>query len=277
MVSQNIDKEFLGYGLGLRTDHYEEILNSNPPIDWFEIISENYMVEGGRQLFHLDQIKERYPLVMHGVSMSIGSSDPLNMEYLKDLKRLAKRVKPKWISDHLCWTTHGGHNTHDLMPMPYNDQSLAHVVERVKRVQDFLDQRILLENASSYVTYKTSDIPEWEFLKEIAEAADCLILLDVNNIYVSGFNHDFDPKVYIDHIPPERVCQVHLAGHENNGDYIIDTHDHPVINEVWELYEYAVSKIGRITTMIERDDHIPPLTELIAEVERARALGETAC
>lgn len=277
MVSQNIDKEFLGYGLGLRTDHYEEILNSNPPIDWFEIISENYMVEGGRQLFHLDQIKERYPLVMHGVSMSIGSSDPLNMEYLKDLKRLAKRVKPKWISDHLCWTTHGGHNTHDLMPMPYNDQSLAHVVERVKRVQDFLGQRILLENASSYVTYKTSDIPEWEFLKEIADTADCLILLDVNNIYVSGFNHDFDPKVYIDHIPPERVCQVHLAGHENNGDYIIDTHDHPVINEVWELYEYAVSKIGRITTMIERDDHIPPLTELIAEVERARALGETAC
>ena len=277
MVSQNIDKEFLGYGLGLRTDHYEEILNSNPPIDWFEIISENYMVEGGRQLFHLDQIKERYPLVMHGVSMSIGSSDPLNMEYLKDLKRLAKRVKPKRISDHLCWTTHGGHNTHDLLPMPYNDQSLAHVVERVKRVQDFLGQRILLENASSYVTYKTSDIPEWEFLKEIADTADCLILLDVNNIYVSGFNHDFDPKVYIDHIPPERVCQVHLAGHENNGDYIIDTHDHPVINEVWELYEYAVSKIGRITTMIERDDHIPPLTELIAEVERARALGETAC
>lgn len=277
MVKQNIDKEFLGYGLGLRSDHYEEILAGDPPIDWFEIISENYMVKGGRQLYHLDQIKERYPLVMHGVSMSIGSSDPLNMDYLEDLKLLAKRVKPKWISDHLCWTSHGGHNSHDLMPMPYNEQSLAHVVERVKRVQDFLGQRILLENASSYVTYKASDMPEWTFLKEIAEAADCLILLDINNIYVSGFNHDFDAKTYIDHIPPERVCQVHLAGHENNGDYIIDTHDHPVIDEVWDLYEYAVSKMGRITTMIERDDHIPSLAELVVEVERARKLGDASC
>tara|TARA_R110002096_G_scaffold309403_2_gene503956 strand:- start:58372 stop:59205 length:834 start_codon:yes stop_codon:yes gene_type:complete len=277
MKDININKPFLGYGLGLRTDHYEEILNSEPPIDWFEIISENYMVAGGRQLYHLDQFVERYPMVMHGVSMSIGSSDPLNMDYLAELKKLAKRVKPEWISDHLCWTSHGGHNTHDLMPMPYNEETLNHVVERIKTVQDYLGQRMLLENASSYVTYKASDINEWEFLNEIAEQADCLILLDVNNIYVSGFNHNFDPKTYIDRISPERVYQIHLAGHENNGDYIIDTHDHPVIDEVWNLYKYAISKMGRVTTMIERDDHIPPLGELIEEVEKARTIGDMAC
>ena len=271
------DKPFLGFGLGLRSDHYEEILTSKPAVDWFEIISENYMVEGGRQLYHLDQVNERYPLVMHGVSMSIGSSDPINMDYLEDLKKLADRVKPAWISDHLCWTTHGGHNTHDLMPLPYNEETLKHVVSRVKQVQDFLGLQILLENASSYVTYKSSNMTEWEFLKSIAEEADCLILLDVNNIYVSGFNHDFDPKTYIDHMPAERVYQIHLAGHENNGDYIIDTHDHPVVDDVWELYKYAIDKMGRVSTMIERDDHIPPLQELLDELNRARQLGEAAC
>lgn len=273
----NKEKPFLGYGLGLRSDHYEEILSNNPSVDWFEILSENYMVQGGKQLYHLDRVKEKYPLVMHGVSMSIGSSDPLNMEYLHDLKKLSDRVNPAWISDHLCWTTHGGHNTHDLMPLPYNEETLKHVVSRVKQVQDFLGQRILLENASSYVTYKASDMTEWEFLKSIAEEADCLILLDVNNIYVSGFNHDFDPKTYIDHIPPERVYQIHLAGHENNGDYIIDTHDHPVIDEVWKLYEYTIRKMGNVSTMIERDDHIPPLQELLDELKRAREIGESSC
>ncbi|MCP5381025.1 MAG: DUF692 domain-containing protein [Kordiimonadaceae bacterium] len=277
MKNSKIDNDFLGYGLGLRTDHYEEILSGDPPIDWFEIISENYMVKGGRQLYHLDRIKERYPLVMHGVSMSIGSSDPLNMDYLNDLKLLAERIKPKWISDHLCWTSHGGHNTHDLMPLPYNQETLKHVAGRVKQVQDFLGQRILLENASSYVTYKASDMTEWEFLHQLAEEADCLILLDVNNIYVSGFNHDFDPKTYIDYMDPKRICQIHLAGHENNGDYIIDTHDHPVIDDVWQLYDYTVRKLGQITTMIERDDHIPPLADLIEEVKRARAIGEGHC
>ena len=199
MNNNKTDKPFLGYGLGLRTEHYEEIFSSEPPIDWLEIISENFMVKGGRQLYHLDRIKEKYPLVMHGVSLSIGSTDPLNMDYLKDLKELEKRVEPKWISDHLCWTTFGGHNTHDLMPLPYNQETLKHVVERVKIVQDYLGRQILLENASSYVTYKASDMQEWEFIKAIAEEADCLMLLDVNNIYVSGFNHDFDPKTYIDH------------------------------------------------------------------------------
>ena len=199
MNNNKTDKPFLGYGLGLLTEHYEEIFSSEPPIDWLEIISENFMVKGGRQLYHLDRIKEKYPLVMHGVSLSIGSTDPLNMDYLKDLKELEKRVEPKWISDHLCWTTFGGHNTHDLMPLPYNQETLKHVVERVKIVQDYLGRQILLENASSYVTYKASDMQEWEFIKAIAEEADCLMLLDVNNIYVSGFNHDFDPKTYIDH------------------------------------------------------------------------------
>ncbi len=273
MNNNKTDKPFLGYGLGLRTEHYEEIFSSEPPIDWLEIISENFMVKGGRQLYHLDRIKEKYPLVMHGVSLSIGSTDPLNMDYLKDLKELEKRVEPKWISDHLCWTTFGGHNTHDLMPLPYNQETLKHVVERVKIVQDYLGRQILLENASSYVTYKASDMQEWEFIKAIAEEADCLMLLDVNNIYVSGFNHDFDPKTYIDHIPSERVWQIHLAGHENNGDFIVDTHDHPVIDEVWALYDYTLSKMGNVTTMIERDDHIPPLPELIKEIDRARKIG----
>jgi uncharacterized protein (UPF0276 family) len=273
MNNNKTDKPFLGYGLGLRTEHYEEIFSSEPPIDWFEIISENFMVKGGRQLYHLDRIKEKYPLVMHGVSLSIGSTDPLNMDYLKDLKELEKRVEPKWISDHLCWTTFGGHNTHDLMPLPYNQETLKHVVERVKIVQDYLGRQILLENASSYVTYKASDMQEWEFIKAIAEEADCLMLLDVNNIYVSGFNHDFDPKTYIDHIPSERVWQIHLADHENNGDFIVDTHDHPVIDEVWALYDYTLSKMDNLTTMIERDDHIPPLPELIKEIDRARKIG----
>jgi len=273
MNNNKTDKPFLGYGLGLRTEHYEEIFSSEPPIDWFEIISENFMVKGGRQLYHLDRIKEKYPLVMHGVSLSIGSTDPLNMDYLKDLKELEKRVEPKWISDHLCWTTFGGHNTHDLMPLPYNQETLKHVVERVKIVQDYLGRQILLENASSYVTYKASDMQEWEFIKAIAEEADCLMLLDVNNIYVSGFNHDFDPKTYIDHIPSERVWQIHLADHENNGDFIVDTHDHPVIDEVWALYDYTLSKMDNLTTMIERDDHIPPLPELIKEIDRASKIG----
>ena len=273
MNNNKTDKPFLGYGLGLRTEHYEEIFSSEPPIDWLEIISENFMVKGGRQLYHLDRIKEKYPLVMHGVSLSIGSTDPLNMDYLKDLKELEKRVEPKWISDHLCWTTFGGHNTHDLMPLPYNQETLKHVVERVKIVQDYLGRQILLENASSYVNYKASDMQEWEFIKAIAEEADCLMLLDVNNIYVSGFNHDFDPKTYIDHIPSERVWQIHLAGHENNGDFIVDTHDHPVIDEVWAFYDYTLSKMGNVTTMIERDDHITPLPELIKEIDRARKIG----
>lgn len=270
------DRPFLGFGLGLRPTHYETILNDSPAIDWFEIVSENFLVPGGRPLHYLDRIRSRYPLVMHGVSLSIGSQDPLNREYLKQLRTLAERIEPKWISDHLCWTGAHGINAHDLLPLPYTEEALQHVVARVGEVQDFLGRRILLENVSSYVTYPESEMNEWDFIREIARRADCLILLDINNIYVSSVNHDFDPLTYLDAIPVDRVWQFHLAGHRNLGDYIIDTHDEPVIDPVWQLYSRAVQRFGKVSAMIERDDNIPPLTELLAELEYARRLAATA-
>jgi len=264
----------LGFGLGLRVDHYEAILADRPAIDWLEVLSENYLVPGGKPLHYLMRMRERYPLVMHGVSLSIGSTAPLDREYLAQLKALAARVEPEWISDHLCWTGVGGLNTHDLLPLPYTEEALEHVAERVRTVQDFLGRRILLENVSSYVTFRDSPLTEWEFLREVAERADCLLLLDVNNIYVSSVNHEFAPLEYLDAVPAERVQQIHLAGHEDHGDYLIDTHDHPVADPVWDLYAEAVRRFGAVSTMIERDDHIPPLEELCAELARARALCE---
>jgi len=242
-------------------------------VDWFEVLSENYLVPGGKPLYYLERIRANYPVVMHGVSLSIGGSDPLNPDYLKQLKALADRIEPRWISDHLCWTGVGGLNLHDLMPLPYTEEAVQHVVSRVKQVQDFLGRRILLENVSSYVTYKQSQLTEWEFLAHIAERADCLILLDINNIYVSSFNHGFDPAEYLNGIPIERVRQFHLAGHQNCGNYIVDTHDHPIINPVWALYETAVKRFGSVSTMIERDDNIPPLKELLAELDHARIIA----
>jgi hypothetical protein len=262
----------LGFGLGLRVDHYDAILASRPAIDWFEVLSENYLVPGGRPLNYLMRFRERYPLVMHGVSLSIGSSAPLDREYLRQLKALAGRVQPAWISDHLCWTGVAGRNTHDLLPLPYTEEALAHVAERVRAVQDFLGRRILLENVSSYVSFRDSRLSEWQFLTEIATRADCLILLDVNNIYVSSVNHGFDPLTYLNAVPVDRVQQIHLAGHENHGDYLMDTHDAPVPDPVWQLYAAAVRRFGAVSTMIERDDHIPPLGELCAELDEARAL-----
>ncbi|PHZ83748.1 DUF692 domain-containing protein [Paremcibacter congregatus] len=269
-------RPYLGFGLGLRPDHYESVLTENPSVDWFEIISENYMVPGGKPLYYLDQIIERYPVVMHGVSLSIGATDPLNMEYLADLKKLADRVNPSWVSDHMCWTGLGGHNLHDLMPLPYNQDTARHVIDRVKQVQDYLGRQILLENASSYLGFTNSDMTEWEFIAEVAEGADCLLLLDINNIYVSGFNHDFDPLAYMQAIPKDRVWQFHLAGHEDNGDVLIDTHDHPVRSEVWDLYAKACEIFGPVSTMIERDDNIPALPVLLAELDQAREIGEKA-
>ncbi|HEY6483877.1 MAG TPA: DUF692 domain-containing protein [Steroidobacteraceae bacterium] len=266
----------LGFGLGLRVDHYEAILADRPPIDWFEVLTENYLVPGGKPLDYLLRIRDRYPLVMHGVSMSIGSSAPLDWTYLAQVKALAARVQPQWISDHLCWTGVGGHNMHDLLPLPYTEEALANVVARVQAVQEFLGRRILLENVSSYVTYRSSDMTEWEFLHAIAERADCLILLDVNNIYVSSVNHEFAPLDYLDAMPAGRIQQIHLAGHENQGDYLIDTHDHPVPDPVWELYRAAVRRFGNVATMIERDANIPPLEELCAEVQQARSLAQRA-
>ncbi|TAM44516.1 MAG: DUF692 domain-containing protein, partial [Gammaproteobacteria bacterium] len=247
-MSSSLLSPALGFGLGLRTDHYEAILAGTPQVDWFEIISENYMVPGGKPLHFLDRVRERYPLVMHGVSLSIGSTEPLNRDYLRQLKQLADRVQPAWMSDHLCWTGVHGKNMHDLLPLPYTEEAVAHVAERVQQVQDFLGRRILLENVSSYVTYKQSAMTEWEFLNAVVEQADCLILLDVNNIYVSSFNHGFDPLDYLNAVPTERVQQFHLAGHRNLETHIIDTHDEPIVDPVWELYRAAVRRFGRVST-----------------------------
>ena len=266
-------RPFLGFGLGLRPPHYHAILDERPAVDWFEILSENYMVPGGKPLHFLDRIRADYPVVMHGVSLSIGSTDPLDFRYLRDLKALVERVQPEWISDHVCWTGIHGINTHDLLPLPYTEETARHVAGRVAVVQEFLGRRILLENVSSYASYRASEMSEWAFVSRVCELADCLLLLDVNNVYVSGFNHGFDPRDFIDGVPAERVRQIHLAGHQNHGDYIVDTHDAPVIDPVWQLYGHALTRLGPVSTMIERDDHIPELAELVDELGIARRLA----
>ena len=264
---------YLGFGLGLRTEHYNAILESKPKVDWFEALSENYMIPGGKPLNFLDKIRADYPMVMHGVSLSIGSTAEVDKDYLRDLKKLADRIQPAWISDHLCWTGVHGQNIHDLLPLPYTEETAKHVAERVKIVQDYLGRQILLENVSSYASYIDSSMTEWEFISQISEQADCLLLLDVNNIYVSSYNHQFDAKAFIDGVPAKRIQQIHLAGHQNNGDYIIDTHDAPVIDPVWDLYEYAISRFGAVSTMIERDDKIPELVVLVEELAVARTIS----
>ncbi|MBX9961655.1 MAG: DUF692 domain-containing protein [Burkholderiales bacterium] len=261
-----------GYGLGLRPAHYEEIAATPPAIDWFEILTENYLVPGGRPLQWLDAIRRDYPVVMHGVSLSIGGTDPLDREYLSEVAALARRVEPLWISDHLCWTGTQGRNLHDLLPLPFTEAALDHVVRRVTQVQDTLGRRILLENVSSYVSFAGGDCTEWEFLAELAQRADCLILLDVNNVHVSAFNHGFDARTYIDAMPADRVQQIHLAGHSHCGHWIVDTHDAPVAEPVWDLYRYTAERLGPVATMIERDDDIPPLADLVTELDRARRI-----
>jgi len=266
-------EHFLGFGLGLRTDHFQEVLDTRPKLDWFEVVSENFMVDGGKPKHYLHAVREHYPMVMHGVSLSIGSTDPLNMDYLRQLKSLTNELQPEWLSDHLCWTGSDHTNSHDLLPLPYNEEALNHVVDRIKKVQDFLGRQILLENVSSYVTYKNSEMSEWQFFNEIAKAADCHILLDINNIYVSARNHGFKAEDYLQGIDTDRVRQFHLAGHNDYGDYVIDTHDHPVADPVWDLYHQALKRFGWISTMIERDDNIPALDELLAEVNKARLIA----
>jgi len=269
-----MSQHFLGFGLGLRTDHYDYVLENKPNVDWFEVLTENYMVDGGKPKYYLHAVREHYPLVMHGVSLSIGSTAPLNKDYLKKLKVLANEVQPKWISDHLCWTGLENTNSHDLLPLPYNEESIQHVVNRISEVQDYLGQQILLENLSSYLTYKNSVMEEYEFYNEIIERADCLMLLDINNIYVSSRNHDFNAIDYLDSINPKRVRQIHLAGHTDYGDYVIDTHDHDVTDTVWDLYAEAVKRFGLVSTMIERDDNIPPFPELYLELQQAKGIAE---
>lgn len=275
-------RPYLGYGLGLRPEYYEDVLQRQPDVDWFEVISENYMVEGGKALYYLDRVRDNYPLVMHGVSLSIGGTDPLDIDYLQRLKRLADRVEPRWLSDHLCWTGQGGSNLHDLMPLPYNDEAILHVAARIREVQDFLGRQILLENVSSYVTYRHSQMSEWEFYRAVVEEADCLMLLDINNIFVSAVNHRFDPEHYLNAVPVERVQQLHLAGHTDYGAVIVDTHDQPIVGPVWDLYRKALQRFGPVSAMIERDDNFPPFHELMAELAQARrigaeVLGDVAC
>lgn len=266
----------LGFGLGLRVDHYETILAERPTVDWFEALTENYLVPGGKPLHYLARIRERYPVALHGVSLSIGSTAPLDRGYLAQLKTLAARIEPAWISDHLCWTGIAGRNTHDLLPLPYTEEAVRHVARRVRTVQDVLGRRILLENVSSYVSFRASALTEWEFVRAIAEEADCLLLLDVNNVFVTSVNHEIDAFAYLDAIPVDRVQQMHLAGHEDCGEYLIDTHDQPVADPVWSLYEAAVQRFGPVATMIERDGNIPPLHELLAELDEARRLADRA-
>lgn len=276
-----LSRPYLGFGLGLRPQHYNDLLDRpddapEPRVDWFEIISENYMSAGGRPLINLDRVRERFPMVMHGVSLSIGSVDPLDQDYLDGLKALAERLNPAWISDHLCWTGVDGVNLHDLLPLPYTEEALAHVVDRIGQVQDHLGRRIALENASTYVTFANSEMTEWDFLAEMAKRADCDLLLDVNNIYVSGFNHGFDPIDFIEGLPAERIIQIHLAGHEHNETHIVDTHDAPVIEAVWSLYAETIRRLGPITTMIERDADISPFADMEQELDRARAIAAEA-
>jgi uncharacterized protein (UPF0276 family) len=262
-----------GFGLGLRPQHYTAMLETRPQLDWLEILSENYLVPGGKPLYFLDRIRDLYPLVMHGVSLSIGSAAPLDFDYLKQLKVLARRVQPAWVSDHLCWTGVAGLNLHDLMPLPYTAEALRHVSTRIRQVQDYLERRLVIENVSSYLTYRSSEMTEWEFIAALSAEADCDLLLDVNNVYVSSANHGFDARAFLDAMPATRVRQIHLAGHSHHGELLIDTHDTAVPAPVWELYRYTRQRLGAVPTMIERDGNIPPLAELLAELEQARTLA----
>ena len=261
---------YLGHGIGLRTTHFPRVLDGTARADWFEAVSENFMIRGGRPLAVLERVRAEAPVVLHGVSLSIGSTDPLNERYLRELRALAERFDPAWVSDHLCWGSFGGHYAHDLLPLPYTEEALAVVVERVERVQERLGRRILLENVSSYVTFTHSVMPEWEFLGAVAERADCGILLDVNNVYVSAVNHGFAADAYIDGVPAARVGQIHLAGHSDKGTHLLDAHDGPVVEAVWCLYRRAVRRLGRVSTLVEWDERIPELEVVLAEAERAR-------
>jgi uncharacterized protein len=268
---------YLGTGLGLRPPHFPRVLGSPcPGIDWFEVISENFMVAGGNLRRVLSQVRAKFPIVLHGVSLSIGSVDPFDESYLDALRQLCRDVEPELVSDHLCWSSLGGHTVHDLWPMPYTEEALDHLVTRVEHVQDRLGRRILLENPSSYAVFAASELGEAEFLAELAKRADCGILLDVNNVWVSCQNNRWDPHQYLAALPRERIGQIHLAGHSDEGDLLIDTHDHAIADAVWDLYRHTIARLGPISTLLERDDHIPPFDELAGEALRARAILEGA-
>ncbi|TDJ03327.1 MAG: DUF692 domain-containing protein [Deltaproteobacteria bacterium] len=266
----------LGHGVGLRREHFERVLAGPTRVDWFEVISENFMVKGGRPLHVLERVRCDYPVVLHGVSLSIGSTDPLDWDYLDRLRELASWVEPAWVSDHLCWTGVGGHNAHDLLPLPYTEEALDHVVARVGAVQEHLGRRIALENVSTYLSFANSTLSEWEFLVQLATRADCGILLDVNNVYVSAANQGFDPRTYLEAVPPERVWQVHLAGHTDRGSHLLDSHSRCVCEEVWELYRFATRRFGAVASLVEWDEDIPEWDSLEAESLRAREVQREA-
>lgn len=265
---------YLGFGLGLRNEHFPYILENNPAMDWFEIISENFIDSKGWPRHVIQQIAEKYPIVMHGVSMSIGSTDALNIDYLKKLKSFAKEMNAKWISDHLCWTGVLGKNTHDLLPLPLTEETMKHVVERIKHVQDILERPLVLENPSSYIQFQEDSLTEYDFIREMANQSDCRLLLDINNVYVSSFNHNYDPMEYIRALPLDKVVQFHLAGHTNKGTHIIDTHDDHVVTDVWKLYEQTIQLTGSVSTLLEWDSNIPEFPELRKEILKAKTIFE---
>jgi uncharacterized protein (UPF0276 family) len=258
-----------GLGLGLRPEHYQDFLAGPQPLDWLEILSDNYLVTGGKPLYFLDAIRQDYPVAMHGVALNIGSSDALDWSYLSAIKALAQRVEPHIISDHLCWTGVNQHRMHDLLPLPYTEETIRHVAKRIQDVQDFLGRELVVENLSSYLQAQ-APLKEWEFVRAVAQEAQCGLLVDVNNIFVSSRNHGFDAMDYLKALPADRIRQIHLAGHTYSGEFCVDTHDQPVCTDVWQLYGQAVKLWGHIPTMIERDDNIPPLQELLDELGQAR-------
>lgn len=262
------------FGLGLRPAHYQEILASQPDVDWFECITEDFIDGDKASAEWLDKIRAQHPISFHGVSLSIGSMDPLNQKYLSRLKKLIDRTQPLWVSDHFCWTGVNKINLHDLMPLPYTIEAVDHLVSRIRQVQDFLGCQILLENVSSYLTFSESDMTEWAFISEVVQQADCFILLDINNIYVNAFNQGFSTDAYLKGIPVDRVKQFHLSGHKHCKTHIIDTHDDAVVPKVWDLYQHAVKRFGSVPVIIERDGNIPPLLELLSELAMARKLSE---
>jgi hypothetical protein len=263
---------FRGFGLGLRSQHYPDFLNRAVPVDFVEVISENFMIDGGRPRDVLRRVRERHPVALHGVSMSIGSADGLDRDYLRRLRALVDEIEPLFVSDHLCWSRIEGFSSHDLLPLPYTEEALEIVCTNIGIAQDLLGRALLIENPSSYMTFAESVISEWQFLDVMCARTGCDLLLDVNNIHVSAMNHGFDPLAYIDGVPADRVRQIHLAGHSQGKAMLIDTHDSPVAAPVWALYERALCRVGDVATMIERDDVIPPLEELLTELDIARAI-----
>ncbi len=263
-----------GFGLKLRHEHYQEILTDSPRVDWFEILSEDYLNVGGNNRYYLEQISQRFPIAMHGVSLSLGGCDPLDLKYLAELKQLAHDIKAVHISDHLCWTTRNQINSHDLLPMPYTVDTVKHISQRIRQTQVFLEQTILVENVSSYLNYTSSELSEWEFINAILAESNCLLLLDINNVYVNSINYNFDPLEYIRGLDLSKVAQIHLAGHTQQGKYLIDTHDAPVTRAVWQLYQNTLQLLGRVPpVLLERDDNIPSLSELVVELDTARNLS----